>query len=68
VTQESDMTHFRLVPPRVVEQFLYDQEEEDDDFDDEDEDDLEDPNEGMNYDDDEDIELGEETVKQQKNS
>jgi len=71
VVRENDMTHFRLVPPRVVEQFLYD-EEEDDDFDDEDEDedDLEDPNEGMNYDDDddEDIELGEEAVKQQKNA
>jgi len=67
VVRENDMKHFRLVPPRVVEEFLYD-EEEDDDFDDEDEDDLEDPNEGMNYDDndDEDIELGED-VKRQKN-
>ncbi|HIJ87496.1 MAG TPA: hypothetical protein HPP97_07380 [Desulfuromonadales bacterium] len=68
VARENDMTHFRLVPPRVVEEFLYDEEEEDDDFDDDDEDDLEDPNEGMNYDDDEDIELGEEAVKQQKSA
>ena len=66
VARENDMTPFRLVPPRVVEEFLYDEEEEDD-FDDEDEDDLEDPNEGMNYNDDENIELGEEGVKQQKN-
>ena len=40
VARENDMAHFRLVPPRVVEEFLYD-DEEDDDFDDKDEDDLE---------------------------
>ena len=45
VTQESDMTHFRLVPPRVVEQLLYDKEnglefKDDDKLEDFDEDDL----------------------------
>lgn len=40
VAQESDLSNFRIVPPRIVEQYLY---EEDDDLelDDEDEDDLE---------------------------
>jgi hypothetical protein len=64
VTQESSMTDIRLVPPRVVEQFLYDEEEDDEDEDDfefdedEDEEDLEDPNEGAVDYGDEDIELG----------
>ena len=65
VTQENDMSHFRLVPPRVVEQFLYDGENDFDFADDADEDDLEDPNEGVIDYGAEDIELGDD-VKQQK--
>ena len=57
VTQESDMTHFRLVPPRVVEQFLYDEEN---DFDDED--DQEDFDEDELGDDCEDSEINVEDV------
>ena len=72
VTQESDMTAIRLVPPRIVEEYLYEEEEDegleecesdddDDDYDedeDEDEDDLEDLDEnGIDYGDG-DIELG----------
>jgi len=37
VSQESNMSHIRLVPPRLVEQYLYD-EEDDLELDDEDED------------------------------
>lgn len=64
VTQESDLSHFRLVPPRIVEQYLY--EEEDDLEFDEDEDDLEDPNEDVVDYGDEDTELDGEDAKSQK--
>jgi hypothetical protein len=73
VTHERDMTAIRLVPPRIVEEYLYDQdeEEEEDDVeleecesdedeveDEEDEEDFEDLDEnGSDYGD-EDIELG----------
>jgi hypothetical protein len=65
VTQESDMSHFRLVPPRVVEQFLYDEANDFEiDDEDEDEDDLEFPNDGVIDSGEEGIELSED-VKQQ---
>lgn len=63
VTQESDMTHFRLVPPRVVEQLLFDEEndlefEDDDELEVFDEDDL-----GVDY---EDSEINVEDVDKKK--
>ena len=40
VTQESDLESIRLVPPRLVEHYLFEEEDDDLELDDEDEDDI----------------------------